>query len=207
MKSYAMYYTTSRCNVTLHLGLSSSSSPPTYYGKCSICAYVTNKPHIQLKAGETRSAPVVAAAKLHTTSRNIQLGVGGPAGSIVWEDMRREKLRLKRSDYEFDTSLAEAGTQKSYSWGREKVMARTVYKCMDDEGKVVATLSSGGMVNWKKAGEIEVVEGMDKPLEQLLILGALAIWYAEAGWSLRQGYKSGSGKQDVGSGSDVRSPT
>ena len=206
MKTYTMYYTTSRTNVTLHLGLSSSSTTPVYYGEGHCLGYITNKPQILLRAGESKSSPIVAAARLHATSRNIQLGLGDPAGSIMWDDMRREKLRLVRSDYEFDTSHGdEKGAKRSYSWAREKVSMRTVYKCVDDKGAVVASMSSGGMFNWKKGGEIEVVEGIEKSFEELLILSALSIFYAEAGWSTLKGYESGHSKQkDVGDGaSDV----
>ena len=200
MKTYTMYYTTSRTNVTLHLGLSSSSTKPVYYGEGCCLGWITHKPQILLRAGDSKSSPIVAAARLHVTSRNIQLGLGDPAGSIVWEDMRREKLRLVRSDYEFDTSHGdEKGVKRSYSWAREKVSMRTVYKCVDDAGAVVASMSSGGMFNWQKGGEIEVAEGIEKPFEEMLILSALSIFYAEAGWSTLKGYESGNSKQkDLG---------
>ena len=37
----------------------------------------------------------------------------------------------------------------------------------------------------------EVAEGLEKRLEELLIVSALAICLAEAGWSFFQGYSSG----------------
>ena len=111
---------------------------------------------------------------------------------MTWEDMRRGNTRLVRSDYEFDSSLgSSSGARKPYNWRREKSMTKTVYRCTDEEGQVVACLFGGGMTNWKKAGEIEIAEGVDKSFEEMLILGAMAIFCAEACWSACQGYKSG----------------
>ena len=106
-----------------------------------------------------------------------------------------------RSDYEFETSVGnDAGTRRTYGWRVEKSMVKTVYKCVDDEGQVVANLLSGGMANWQKGGELEVVEGLEEKLEQMLIVSALAIWVAEVGWSVFRGYKSGGGGSSQGGG-------
>lgn len=67
-------------------------------------------------------------------------------------------------------------------------MGKTVYRCVDEGGRVVAGLLSGGMLNWKKGGEIEVADGVERKLEELLIVSVLAIFVAEAGWSIFQGY-------------------
>ena len=137
--------------------------------------------------------------------------------------MWREVSRLRRGDYRFDLdagatgeeSAAEGqnimndklggpggrGRRRAYTWKRDtESFSKTVYRCVDDEGRVVASLLSGGMLNWRKGGEIEIAEDVvnDQGFEELLITGAAAIFYAEAGWSVRQGYKSGSGS---GSGS------
>ena len=191
MKIYSMYYTLSRCSVTLHLGRSSSSTTPIYFGEISWRGFVSNKPQLQLRAGSSKSAPIIGAAKLHTMSRDIQLGLGNPQEDVTWEDMRRENTRFVRSDYEMDSAIGiTSGVRKTYGWRREKHMAKTVYRCVDEEGQVFASLFSGGMLNWKKGGEVEVAEGVDKKLEELLILSALTIFCAEAGWSACQGYKS-----------------
>ena len=72
---------------------------------------------------------------------------------------------------------------------------------MDGSGRNVANMYSGGFVNWRKGGEIEIVEGVDKGLEEMLIISALAIWIAEASWSALQGYEKGGGKSRKTSGS------
>ena len=138
---------------------------------------------------------MVAFAKLHATSRHVLLGSGDyqkdPEERLVWEEMRREKFRLQRSDYEFDTSVGP-GPRRKYGWRRDKEhLTKTAYRCVDDAGQVVASMLSGGMFNWKKAGEIEIAEGLEKGFEELLIVSALAIFVAEAGWSVFQGYSSG----------------
>ncbi|KAL6715835.1 hypothetical protein ACLMJK_006796 [Lecanora helva] len=189
-KTYNMYYTTSRLNVRLHLG-----SPCVYYCQGTI---LTNKPQLQLRSGDSKSAPMVAFAKLHLTSRNLLIGSGDyqrdSEDKLVWEEIRREKLRLVRSDYEFDTAIG-SGTRRTYSWKRDMESAmKTVYRCVDETGQVVISLLSGGMFNWKKGGEIEIVQGLDKSLEELLIVSALGIWAAEAGWSVFKGYPSGKDK-------------
>lgn len=62
---------------------------------------------------------------------------------------------------------------------------------MDDAGQVVAVMRSGAMYNWRKGREIGIAEGLEKKLEELLFVSALAIWVCEAGWSVFQGYSSG----------------
>ena len=109
---------------------------------------------------------------------------------MVWEEMRRQRNRLLRSDYDFDT-VAGGGKRNTYGWKVEMLMTKTIYKCVDEQETVVAHMLSGGFLNWKKGGEIEIVEGLDEKLEGLLVASALAIWVAEAGWSVFQGYGKG----------------
>lgn len=197
MKTYNLYYTTSMTNFRLHLG--HSSGPCMYYGEFS---YFTNKPQIQLREGDSKAAPMVAFAKLHFTSRNLLIGLGDyqkdPEERLVWEELRREKFRLQRSDYEFDTSVGSRA-RRTYSWRRDKEhLMKTVYRCVDDAGQVVVSMLSGGMLNWKKGGEIEIVQDLEKALEELLMVSAIAIWAAEAGWSVFKGYSSSAKKSSDG---------
>ena len=120
--------------------------------------------------------------------------------SLKWEEMRREKFRLQRSDYEFETSFGDAlGKRRTYGWRVEDSWVKTMYRCVDEEGRCVASMLSGGMCNWKKGGEIETGEGLDKKLEELLVVSALAIWAAECGWSIFKGYGNGESGSDGGS--------
>lgn len=147
---------------------------------------------------------MVAFARVHYRTRNIGLGLGDfqkdAEKDLVWEDMRREKFRLVRSDYEFE-SPAGLGPRRTYGWRVDKHMTKTIYRCVDDAGHIVANLLSGGMVNWRKGGEIEMAEGLEKRLEELLIVSALAIWAAEAGWSVFPGYSKG--QDDKGSADPI----
>ena len=195
-KTYNMYYTTSRLNVKLHLG--ASSAPCTYYGEFS---YLTNKPQIQLRSGNSKSAPMVAFAKVHYTSRNLLIGLGDyqkdPGEKLILEEMRRDKFRLVRSDYEFETSVG-SGPRRTYGWRRDKEsLYKTVYRCVDDAGEVIVSLFSGGFCNWKKGGEIVIVDGLDKELEEFLLASTLAIWAAEAGWSVHKGYGNGGDSKKI----------
>ena len=177
MKTYNMYYTTSRLNVKLYLG--PSSGPCVYYGESTV---LTNKPMIQLRSGDSKSAPAVAYAKIQYLSRHVLLASGD-----YQEEMRRNKNRMARGDYEFGMPDAQ-GRRRTYSWKVENHYAKTIYRCVDEDGQVVANMLSGGMSNWKKGGEIEVTEGLEKRLEEVLIVSALGIWAAEAGWSVFKGY-------------------
>ena len=189
MKTYTMYYTTSRTNVRLHLG-TSRSAPCVYYGESTFVP--TSKPNIELRAGASKTSPAVAFAKIHVTSRNVQLGLGDyrQGDGLACEEMRRERFRLARSHYEFETDVgSDGGARRTFGWRVEKYYAKTIYQCVDEDGRVVASLRSGGMFNWSKGGEIDVVEGFERRLEELLIVSALAIFAAEAGWSVFSGYK------------------
>ncbi|KAI9713961.1 MAG: hypothetical protein M1820_000691 [Bogoriella megaspora] len=192
MKVYSMYYTAFKNNVKLYLG--SSSDPCTYYGKTTV---MTKNPTIQLRSDDSPAGLTVAFAKFSWVSRHILLGSGDNAriaeDKIVWEKMNREKNKLRRSHYVFSTSVgSESGARREYRWRRDMDrLASTAYKCVDDQGDVVANMLSGGFFNWKKGGEIELADGVPKDLEELLIVGALAIWVAEACGSMFQAYADG----------------
>lgn len=119
------------------------------------------------------------------------LASGDPEGDapdkIQWEEMRREKMLLKCSDYEFSSSVGTEGRQ-NYSWQRESRVAKNCYNCIDANGKVIARMLSGGFFNWSKGGEIHIAPGLDKKLSELCIVAATIIWVWEAGGSVTQGY-------------------
>ena len=204
MKTYNIYYTTSRLNARLHLG--SASGPCTYYAESKL---LTTKPSFLLRAGSSKSAPLVASAKLACLDRNILLGCSDSQSNnspvnLTWEVLRRNHMRLVRSDYEFETSIGAStpGKRTRYRWQVTKENLehyfKTLYCCVDDQGRVVASLRSGGMTNLRKGGEIDIAQSLEKGLEDLLVVSALGIWVAEAGWSVFQGYQSGHGGTSSG---------
>ncbi|RYP32010.1 hypothetical protein DL767_005455 [Monosporascus sp. MG133] len=204
LKKYHLYYTTSRLDARLHLG--SSTSPATYYFETHMSL---TSPQLLLRRGDSKSAPMVNFGQLRTTSRHMLLGRGdyhalvqaGKQHQITWEELRRDKNTLRRSDYRFSTAEGGGGgggsgtgrRRAEYRWRKDRGKAlKTVYDCLDEDGRVVARLLSGGAFNWKKGGEIDVLEGVDEGLEGYLIMSALAIWVMEAFQyqSLLQGYES-----------------
>ena len=197
MTRYNMYYTASRLNLTLHDG--PRSTPAIYYME-SDCSLI--KLLLLLRRGDAKTSPMVAFAKLHLTSRHMQIGKGDcrkDAGDqIVWEELRREKNLLVRSDYHFGTSEGgESGKRVEFDWRKnKKKLAKTVYDCLDRDGRTVAKIFSGGSFNWKKGGEVEILEELDEGLKEVLIVSALAIWAMEAlnYKSLLQGFSSGDKK-------------
>ncbi|KAL9090512.1 MAG: hypothetical protein Q9165_005273 [Trypethelium subeluteriae] len=198
MKTYNMYYTASRTNVTLHLG--SSSTPATYYAGTAL---MTTSPSVRLHSGN-QSGPVLSIAKFRWTSRHSHLALGDPGkepesgDQSVWEKMTREKSVLRCSDYTFATSVgSDLGKRREFRWRKDMgKRLSNVYQCLDQEGRVVASMLSGGFFNWKKGGEIEMDEGLPKELEELLIVSALGIWAAEAGSAMSKGYGGGHGRSD-----------
>ena len=190
MKTYNIYYTTSRLNAKLHLD--TASGPCNYYAESKL---LTTRPSLLLRAGDSKSAPLVASAKLAYLDRNILLGCSSDSQSnnspvdLTWEVMRRKNMRLVRSDYEFETSIGASmpGKRTRYRWQvtNEKLehYFKTLYRCFDDQGRVVASMRSGGMANLRKGGEIDIAQGLESVLEDLLVVSALGIWAAEAGWS------------------------
>ncbi|CAJ2500248.1 Uu.00g031010.m01.CDS01 [Anthostomella pinea] len=201
-KKYLMYYTASRLDVTLHLH--TKSSPAMYYVQSKLTSLML----LLRRGADTRTAPVVAFAKMRAMSRHMLLGRGdyealqarSATDQIAWEELRREKSLLRRSDYVFNTAAAAT----AFRWRKDRNGAlKTVYECVVDDGaeggndgRVVARLFSGGALNFKKGGEIDVAEGLDTVLEEMLLMSALAIWAMEAldYQSLRKGYDS-SGKK------------
>ncbi|KAF2236973.1 hypothetical protein EV356DRAFT_497242 [Viridothelium virens] len=198
MKTYNMYYTASRTNVTLHLG--SSSTPSSYYAGTAL---MTASPSVRLHSGD-QSGPVLSIAKFRWTSRHSHLALGDPdkepetGDQTVWEKMTREKNVLRRSDYTFATSAgSDLGKRREFRWSKDtgKLMSN-VYNCLDQEGQVVASMLSGGFFNWKKGGEIEIDDGLSKELQELLIVSALGIWCAEACSAMTKGYGGGHERSD-----------
>ena len=200
MIKYNMYYTTSRLNVTLHEG--GSSTPATYYLE-SNCSWT--KSLLFLRRGNAKTSPMVAFAKMPLTSRHIQLGKGDyhsqqkAEDQITWEELHRAENCFRRSDYQFGVTTGGnegLGKREEFDWRKDREKcAKTVYDCVDRSGRTVARLFSGGAFNWKKGGEVEILEGLDEGLRETVLLSALAIWFLEAlcYQSLLKGY-SGSGE-------------
>lgn len=197
MTKYNMYYTTSRMNLNIHDG--PRSTPAIYYME-SACSM--SKLLLFLRRGDAKTSPMVAFAKLLMTSRHMQIGKGdcrSHAGEqIVCEELRREKNILACSDYHFGTSEGDdSGNRAEFDWRKNRhKWAKTVYDCVDGDGRTVAKMFSGGGLNWQKGGEIEVLEELDGGLQEMLIVSALAIWTMEAlnYKSLLQGFSSGDKK-------------
>jgi hypothetical protein len=140
---------------------------------------------------------MVAFAKIPMMGRHFLMGTGDyknvSEDKLVWEDLNRVKNFMRRSDYEFGTSIGFPG-RKTYVWKRDMTKTyETAYTCVDDEGKEVGRMLSGGALNWKKAGELKVGKDLVKELEELIIVSAFAIWAAEGliGWSLVRAYDKG----------------
>ena len=179
MIKYNMYYTFSRLNVTLHQG--DSSTPATYYleSDCGLTKYL-----LYLRRGDAKTSPMIAFAKMPLTSRHIQLGKGDyhqqkADDQIRWEELHRAENCFRRSDYRFSTE--ELGKPEEFDWRKDRgKVAATVYDCVDRSGRTVGRLLSGGALNWKKGGEIEVLEGLDERLRERVLVSGLAIWFQEA---------------------------
>jgi hypothetical protein len=186
MKAYYMTYTTSRKNAQLHS--SSATGPIEYYMESYLMAS-----KIALRAGDSKSSPMVAFAKLASFSgKHNSIGLGDftkekeDAGSLLYEELIREKNVFRRSDYSF-TASSPSGGRSQYIWMKDmSKKISTSYRCVEDGGRVVAEMHSGGALNWKNGGSIGVTEGLDQGLERLLIVSALSIWAVEGimGWSL-----------------------
>ena len=181
MKKLNIYYTKSRCNARLHAG--SSSTPAIYYGQTS---FSLHSPQLMLRKGDSKTSPMIGFAKCKTTSRHMMIGTGDfqkdPEESLKYEELRREKNTLHRSDYFFGTALgSREGRRAEYQWVKDKNKHyKTAYECRDESGRVIARLFSGGMFNWRKGGVVELAEGLDAEFEQLLLMSTLAIWTMEA---------------------------
>jgi hypothetical protein len=179
-KKYLMYFTVSRFNARLHP--SSKMNPATYYFETSISQ---SAPQFLLRRGDSKMAPMVNFLKLRNSSRHALLGKGDftkqPEEQLIWEELRREKNLMHSSDYQFGTAEGSVtGRRAEFYWRKNKVARlKTVYDCLDENGRVVARLFSGGAFNWRKGAEIEVLERLDQGLEGLLIMSALAIWASE----------------------------
>ena len=99
---------------------------------------------------------------------------------------------MVRGDYAFEAFVG--GRKAAFSWEVRKESFghyfKTLYQCYDEEGRLVASMKSGGMTNLKKGAEIDVMEGLEGGVQELFLVSALGIWCAEAGWSVFQGYQS-----------------
>lgn len=49
----------------------------------------------------------------------------------------------------------------------------TIYRCVDEQEGVVASILRGGMFEWEKRGEVKLVEGRR---EILSVVSALVVW-------------------------------
>lgn len=189
-KKYNLYYKIGWVDGTLHLG--SPKTPPLYFFQSKLSL---SSPQLFLRrcipGEDEKNGPVVNFARMRTTSRHMVMAAGAyskqadDAGQIVWEEISRDKNTLRRSDYYISTSAgdtSELGNNKTNLCWRKNMEKKlsTVYDCVKEDGTVVARLLSGGAFNWKKGGEFDVAEGLNRELEECLIMSALAIWAMEA---------------------------
>jgi len=144
-----------------------------------------------------KSSPMVAFAKLSSLSgKHNSIGLGdfqhGLESDLVYEELTREKNVFQRSDYTFTAAAGNSTERRKYVWVKDmKGKLSTSYECVGGGGRVVARMYSGGALNWKDAGRIEIADSVEKGLEELLIVGGLSIWAIEGilGWSLAQADK------------------
>lgn len=180
LRKYHMYYTTSRFNARLHPV--SKAHPAAYYFETNT-SHTT--PQFLLRRGDSKTSPMVNFARLKTSTRHILVGKGDfrnqPEGELFYEELRRDKNLMHRSDYQFGTAEGDAdGRRADFGWRKNREMrGKTVYECLDEKGLVAATFASGGVFNWKKGAEIEVRKGLEQGLEEFLLMTALAIWAME----------------------------
>ena len=182
MSTLNMFYTTSRLNATLHSG--SDSSTPEYYLESTTIAI---KPSLYLREGDSKKSPMVAFARTNWALRNMTIGLGDlkrdPPADLTSERLQREKNTLRRSDYHVTIWVdAENGVQqpKTLTWRKDKsALGRTVYVCVDQDGIVQGRLRSGGLFNWKKAGEIDVSDNLSRDEKSLFLVSAGGVWALE----------------------------
>lgn len=192
MIRYDVFYTTSRMHARLHK--SSQPGSAVYYVESKLFTF---QPWFYLRKGDAKTSPMVAFVKFFLLSRHMLVGRGDcqrdPEGELVWEKLEREKDLLSRSDYHFSTAQGSPdGRLTRITWRKDRSESlKTVYHCVDEGGRRIASLWSGGILNWKKAGEVEVAESLDEGLTEILLATALGIWMMEYCnyKSLVRGYK------------------
>lgn len=182
MTKYSMYYTPSRLNVSLHE--SRSPTPAKYYVQSKIS--FIDKPKLLMRKGDAKISPVVAFSVISAMPHHLEIGKGnflqGSEDQVVRQYLLREKGLTHRSDYRLGISTdPEAAKIVELRWRKDmEKVARTAYDCVNEDGKVMAKMLSGGAFNWKKGGEVEVAENLDQGLKETLIISAMAIWALEA---------------------------
>lgn len=197
MSTLNMFYTTSRLNATIHSG--TDSSTPQYYLESTTFSL---KPSLYLREGDSKKSPMVAFAQTNWALRNLTIGLGdyeknAPA-DLTSERLLRDKNTLRRSDYHVTIWIdAENGSQqpKTLTWRKDKsALGKTVYVCIDQDGFVQGRLRSGGLFNWKKAGEIDVSDNLSQDEKRLFLLSAGGVWALEGlnYRSIGRGYEKGS---------------
>lgn len=213
-KKFRMYYTTSRTNVTFHLGRASESSPALYYLETKALG---TGPQLLLRRGATKNDPIISYGRIpvFSSGQKMFMANGDPTGKKMddlepqCQLLRREKNMFRRSDYRVSFQGREFG------WRKDKSRhLKTVYDCVEFTGgdedngenaQVIARLFSGGAFNFKKGGELELLESSvegNQDLESFLVMAAAGIWVFEAGYyrSLLQGFDKDAEEDKAGNG-------
>ena len=100
----------------------------------------------------------------------MSIGLGDGLDS-QWQKITRDRNLSERSDYQFQHDSIV------YDWRKvETKKLATAYECLNDDGKICATLLSGGALNLQKGGELWIAKDLDQDLVHLLVAGALSIW-------------------------------
>lgn len=181
-KKVIMYYTHAYLNAHIHAVWSQNYN--SYFFQWRL--WSLSSPQLLLRRGDSEKGSMINFAKYQPLSRNIQVGKGDytkqPKNELVLENLRRDKTFLRRSDYHSSTTEGrKTGEKVAFYWRKDKQKwLRTIYRCIDEDGRVVARLFSGGMVNKAKGAEMDILMGLDQGLEEFLLMSALAIWAMES---------------------------
>ncbi|RYP55903.1 hypothetical protein DL769_010028 [Monosporascus sp. CRB-8-3] len=181
-KKAIMYYTVAYLNANIEIIWSQNHA--SYFFQWRL--WSLSSPQLLLRRGDSKKGPIINFAKYSPISRTIELGKGDytkqSKSQLTWEELRRDKNFLHRSDYHFTTAEgSKTGDTVTFCWRKNKQkFLRTVYNCVDEDRREVAKLFSGGMVNVAKAAEIDLLVGLDQALKEFLLMSALAVWAMES---------------------------
>ena len=152
-----------------------SSGPLIYYVNNS--SWIMGTPNVQILGGD-KHGPMVASAKFHKVSADIDIALGDATDerNPTFYRMTKESLMTHR-EYAFETAEGPTGQRQQYLWKKDGLGGDFV--ATDSNGQIVAYFEKTGMA-WSKVGKIcYTADRSTQNLELMLLVSLMGIYQAQ----------------------------
>ena len=125
-----------------------------------------------------KDGPLVASAKFHKLSGNIELALGDAKTDDVPSEHMKKQSIIVHKEYTFETDMGEDGKRHKFTWKRTLGKGlHSNYTCEDSTtGEMVAYFAKTGGKSLRKVGKLcYTLQSSTEELDLMILLSWLAM--------------------------------